>query len=170
MLFRSGLRYALTDIVELDPLVTGVEYNPQLTQAAGHADVEVVVSLELKIGERSHAMTVCLPFNALLPHLVAAAAPAPVSPRERAQRAASADLLSRQFQQVPLDVAVRFRSTRLRAETVGDLKPGDVLRLGHPAAAPLDVAVDETVFAHATPGTNGPRLAALIVSTPQEIS
>ncbi len=43
-----------------------------------------------------------------------------------------------------------------------------MLRLTHPAAAPLQVSVDETTFAHATPGAKGPRLAALIVGTPQQ--
>ncbi|HCB04026.1 MAG TPA: flagellar motor switch protein FliM, partial [Nocardioides bacterium] len=42
------------------------------------------------------------------------------------------------------------------------------LRPGPPATAPLDVAVEETTFAHATAGTRGNRLAALIVATPEE--
>jgi hypothetical protein len=44
------------------------------------------------------------------------------------------------------------------------LRVGDVLRLGHPATAPLDVTVDDEAFAHATAGTQGQRLAALIVA------
>ena len=40
-------------------------------------------------------MSVCLPFNGLHPHLAAAAAPAPVSNRERAQRDEAAQVLQR---------------------------------------------------------------------------
>ena len=50
---------------------------------------------------------------------------------------------------------------------VGTLAVGDVIRLAHPAAAPLDVTVDDVVFAHATPGTHGRRLAAQIVAVPK---
>lgn len=159
------MRYSLAGIVALEPEVTGVEYSPQFAQVAGVADVMIVIELELRIDDRPHRMSVCLPFNGLHPHLTAAAAPAPVSNRERAQRAESAALLGDSFQTVPVDVQVRFRSTRLDPATITALAPGDVLRLQHPASAPLDVTVDDQTFAHATAGTHGRRLAALIVST-----
>lgn len=164
------MRYSLTGIVGLEPTVLGVEYSPQFAQVAGAADVMVVMRLELRIGDRPHRMTVCLPFSGLLPHLTAAAAPAPVSNRERAQRAQAAALLQEQFRTVPVDVTVQFRSTSVDPATLSGLRPGDVLRLAHPASAPLDVTVEDTTFAHATPGAQGPRLAALIVSTPKETS
>jgi flagellar motor switch protein FliM len=166
----DSLRYSLSDLVTLEPVVTGVEYSPQFAQVAGGGDVMISVSLDVRINEQGHRLTICLPFNGLLPHLAAAAAPAPVSNRERAQRAAAAELLDRQFQGVPVDVAVRFRSTRLDPRYFSELRPGDVLRLGHPASAPLDVTVEESVFAHATAGATGHRLAALIVATPKESS
>jgi flagellar motor switch protein FliM len=164
------MRYSLADIVAIDPEVTGVEYSPQFAQVAGPADIVVVVRLELRIDDRPHEMTVCLPFNGLLPHLNAAAAPAPVSNRERAERERAAGMLQGKFQTVPVDVSVRFRSTVLDPATLTSLRPGDVLRLAHPASAPLDVTVDDTAFAHATAGAQGPRLAALIVATPDSIS
>ena len=164
----AEMRYSLAAIVALDPQVTGVEYSPQFAQAAGVADVMVVIELELRIDERPHRMSVCLPFTGLHPHLTAAAAPAPVSNRERALRAEAAELLQVAFQDVPVDVGVRFRTTGIDPEVLASLQPGDVLRLAHPASAPLDVTVDDTVFAHATAGARGPRLAALIVTTPQE--
>lgn len=162
------MRYSMAGVVPLDPMVTGVEYSPQFAQVAGAADVMVVAALELRINERSFRMTICLPFSGLLPHLVRAAAPVPVSDRERSQRALAAAELRHQFELVPVDVAVRARPTKLDPGALADLAPGDVLRLGHPAAAPLEVVVDGTTFAHATAGARGPRLAALIVGTPKE--
>ena len=165
----AEMRYSLAAIIALDPQVTGVEYSPQFAQVAGVSDVMVVIAFELRIDDRPHRMSVCLPFSGLHPHLQAAAAPAPVSNRERALRAEAASLLQASFQDVPVEVAVRFRSTTVDPATLASLQPGDVLRLAHPASAPLDVAVDDTTFAHATAGARGPRLAALIVTTPQEI-
>lgn len=164
------MQYSLAAVVEITPTLTGIEYSPQFAQVAGASDVMVVASFDLRIGERAHKMTICLPFNGLQPHLVKAAAPAPVSERERAQRARAADLVSRQFEQVPVSVSVRLRPTRVGPEALGDLAVGDVLRLSHPASAPMDITVDDTPFAHATPGTRGARLAALIVGTPEEIA
>lgn len=162
------MRYSLAPIVPLEPVVTGIEYSPQFAQAAGAAEVMVVATLDLRIDERPHRLTVCLPFSGLLPHLQSAAAPAPASERERLKRAEAAQQLHDRFETVPVDVAVRFRSTQLGPDALSALRPGEVLRLTHPASAPLDVTVDDTVFAHATAGARGQRLAALIVGTRKE--
>lgn len=162
------MRYSLAPIVPLEPVVTGIEYSPQFAQAAGAAEVMVVATLDLRIDERPHRLTVCLPFSGLLPHLQSAAAPAPASERERLKRAEAAQQLHDRFETVPVDVTVRFRSTQLGPDALSAIRPGDVLRLTHPASAPLDVTVDDTVFAHATAGARGQRLAALIVGTRKE--
>lgn len=168
------MRYSLEGLVALEPVVSGIEYSPQFAQVAAAADVMVVVSLELRIGERAHQMSVCLPFSGLLPHLANASGSGAMSDRERAQRAESALLLHEQFNRVPVSVAVRFRPITLDPGVLAALEPGSVVRLNHPASAPLDVCVAGggadagTAFAHATPGARGQRLAALIVTTPEE--
>ena len=162
------MRYSMSGVVPLDPMVTGVEYSPQFAQVAGAADVMVAADLELKINERSFRVTMCMPFSALLPHLVRAGAPAEVSDHERAKRERAAAELKQQFQRVPVDVAVRLRPTNLGPVDLAALKPGDAIRLAHPAAAPLEVVVDGISFAHATAGASGRRLAALIVGTSKE--
>jgi flagellar motor switch protein FliM len=164
------MRYSLEGIVALEPTVTGIEYSPQFAQVAAAADVMVVVALDLRIGERGHRMSVCLPFGGLLPHLTNASGSGAVSDRERAQRAESATLLHEQFNRVPVSVAVRFRPIALDPADLADLRPGSVVRLTHPASAPLDVTVAGNTFAHATAGARGQRLAALIVTTPEENS
>lgn len=162
------MRYSLASIVDLELATTGVEYSPQFAQVAGAADMMVVVAFTLRIGEGTHPVSLCLPFNGLHPHLTKAAAPAPVSDRERAKKAHAAELLKEQFALVPVDVSIRFRPTHQDPDRLGSLQPGDVLRLSHPSTAPLDVVVDDTTFAHATAGAKGPRLAALIVDATKE--
>ena len=98
--------------------VTGIEYSPQFAQVAGAADVMVVATFDLRINERSYRMTICLPFSGLLPHLLKAAAPAPVSDRERAQRAQAADLRPGAVRRrCPSRSPVRFRTTRVDPDT-----------------------------------------------------
>jgi flagellar motor switch protein FliM len=162
----DGLRYSMSGLVPIEPVKVAVEYSPQLAQAASAGDVMVAVSLEVRINETPHKLTVCLPFNGLLPALTVAAAPQQVSARERAEQAAAAELLDRRFQDVPVEVSVRFRSTRLGADAFANLAVGDVLRLSHPAVAPLDVTVDDALFGHATAGATAQKLAARIVATP----
>lgn len=162
------MTYSMATIGSFQPKVRGIEYSPQFAQVAGAADVMVAAALELKINERSFRMTLCMPFSGLLPHLVRAGAPAELSDHERVKRERAAAELKQQFQRVPVDVAVRLRPTNLGPVDLAALKPGDALRLAHPAAAPLEVVVDGINFAHATAGASGHRLAALIVGTSKE--
>jgi flagellar motor switch protein FliM len=166
----AEMRYSLASLVAVQPTVIGTEYSPQFAQVAATTDVMVVTEFELRIDDRPHRMTVCLPFSGLLPHLASAVNPGPVSDRERNQRARAAEQLQRQMTHVPVQVAVQLRPTRLGPAELAGLRPGDVLRLGHPASAPLDVTVDGATFAHATAGARGQRLAALVVDLPADPS
>jgi flagellar motor switch protein FliM len=165
------LAAGLAGIVTVTPTIVGAEHDPQLVQAAGATDVVVVAGFDLLLSERHHRVSLCLPFAGLHPHLARAAAPAPVSERERQQRDRAAELVDRRFQDVPVDAVVRFRPTRLGPDALTHLAVGDVLRLSHRATDPLDVVVGEATFAHATAGSHGARLAALVVGTaPKENS
>lgn len=164
------MQYYFSSIVTIHPEFLRVEYNPQFAQVAATADVMVVFTFELKINEREHRMTVCMPFSGLGSHLAHAAQPGPLSDRERNHRAAAAATLQQQFDRVPVQVSVRLRSTNLGPAQITSLRPGDVLRLDHLASAPLEVTVAGNTFAHATAGTRGHKLAALIVDTPRDPS
>ncbi len=164
----AEMRYSLGNVLDFHPEIAGVEYSPLFAQLAGASDVMAVANFDLRIADRPYKVSICLPFSELLPYLVAAAAPAPVSDRERATRTRSAELLRAQFESVPVDLAVRLRTTRVSPDALGELAVGDVIRLSHPATAPLNVTTDDTVFAHATPGSKGQKLAALVVGTPKE--
>lgn len=166
--FVAEVRYAFSSIVALDPVVKSVEYNPQLAQLASASDAMVVARFVLSLGEVEHPVSLCLSFASLLPFLAAADASGTVSERERLEREQSSRRLAAGMQTVPVDVAVRFRSTTADPMELSGLRVGDVVKLRHPAAAPLDVVAADVVFAHASPGAQGSRLAALVVAPPTQ--
>ncbi len=161
----AEMRYAMWSMVPLEPTVTKTEYSPQFAQAAAASDVMVVASFDLRQNGVDHVMSICLPFNGLLPYLSASDNPS-VSYRERIERAHSQALLHERMREVPVDVSVRFRRTLVDPQELADLQVGDVVRLQHPSAAPLDVTAADLTFAHATAGTQGKRLACLVVAPP----
>jgi flagellar motor switch protein FliM len=162
----SELIYAFEFVRGWEPGIIGVEYSPQFAQAMSASDPVVVATFEVVVGETTHPMSLCLPLSGLLPYLVAANRPGDVSAREQELRRKAAVELRRTFDTVPVDVAVHFRPTSVDPAVLVDLAVGDVIRLNHPAAAPLDVTAGQVVFAHATPGTKGRRLACLVASLP----
>ena len=164
----AEVRYAFSSLVVLEPVVSGVEYSPQLAQLANATDAMVVARFTLRRDDAEHPLTLAMSFNGLLPYLASSGASAVVSERERAAREEASVRLARGIQEVPVDVAVRFRGTYVDPMELSALQVGDVVRLTHPAQAPLDVTAADVVFAHATPGTQGARLAALVVASPRQ--
>jgi flagellar motor switch protein FliM len=162
------LKYALDALVEVQPKQGTIEYNPQFVRNHSPGDAVVVASFEMKIGNEECVASICLPYNTIIPVLDTDNGPqqlssAELSARQRAHRDLTAGLAA-----APLDVAVRFRSVRMRADDIVGLRPGDVVPLGHPVTVPLAVTVNHTAFAHAVPGNQGARLACLVVPSPAQ--
>jgi flagellar motor switch protein FliM len=167
----AEVRYAFSSLVAVEPQLTTVEYSPQLAQVASASDVMVVARLQLRMGETEHPLSVCMSFAGLLPYLNVASASDTVNDRDRLLREEASQRLAAGLQDIPVDVSVRFRGTAADPVELAGLQVGDVVRLQHPAQAPLDVTAADVVFAYATPGSQGRRLAALVVApTNQENS
>jgi flagellar motor switch protein FliM len=165
----SELRYGFEQLVDLSPKLKEIEYNAQFLRAHAPGDAVVIATFDVKIGAEETVATICLPFNTILPVLERTEAVV-LSDAERASKDLSLRNLTAGLSSAPIDVAVRFQPIRMRTDDIVDLRPGDVVPLGHPTSRPLEVTVNETVFAHAVPGNQGARLACLVVPSPKEPS
>jgi flagellar motor switch protein FliM len=162
------LRYALEGIASVRPQLIGIEYNPQFVQAGGASDPVIVGSFEMRVGASECVFTLCMPLGMIFPKLQGDRADVQLSPAQRAAREAAHRNLAASMESVPLDVAVRFQPMRMRPEDLINLRPGDVVTLNHPATQPLAVTTAGMTFAHAVPGSQGSRLACLIVAPAKE--
>jgi flagellar motor switch protein FliM len=160
----AEVRVAFESLVTLEPVITGVEYSPQLAQVAGTSDIMIVARFQLVMGGTEQQLSLCVSFSSLLPYLKVADSADNTNDRDRARRQEARTRLTAGLQEIPVDVSVRFRGTGADPLELAGLQVGDVVRLKHPAQAPLDVTAADVVFAHATPGVQGRRLAALVVA------
>jgi flagellar motor switch protein FliM len=163
------LRYGFETLVGIAPKLKEIEYNAQFLRAHQPGDAVVVASFDMKIGSEECVGSICLPFNTILPVLERQET-IELTPAERMIRDSAHRNLAAGLSAAPIDVAVRFQPIRMRTDDIVDLRPGDVVPLGHPTSLPLEVTVNETVFAHAVPGNQGARLACLVVPSPTESS
>jgi flagellar motor switch protein FliM len=163
------LRYGFEALVNISPKLREIEYNAQFLRAHQPGDAVVIASFDMKIGTEECVASICLPFNSILPVLEKQET-IELSPAERMVRDSARRNLTAGLSAAPIDVAVRFHPIRMRTDDIVDLRPGDVVPLGHPTSLPLEVTVNETVFAHAVPGNQGARLACLVVPSPKETS
>jgi flagellar motor switch protein FliM len=163
------LRYGFETLVDISPKLREIEYNAQFLRAHQPGDAVVVASFDMKIGVEECLASICLPFNAILPVLEKQET-VELTAVERRVRDSSYRHLTAGLSAAPIDVAVRFQPIRMRTDDIVDLRPGDVVPLGHPTSMPLEVTVNQRVFAHAVPGNQGARLACLVVPSPSDAS
>ena len=166
----SDLRSAFEAVVDIQPRLTGIEYNPQFLQAAAASDAMIVATFEMCVGAEECVATMCVPFAGIFSKLQGERTDVALSPelrlaRETAQRNVIAGL-----ETAPVDVTVRFQPVRMHPEDLVDLQPGDVVPLTHAVSAPLAVEAAGVTFAYAVPGSQRNRRACLVVDPPAGVS
>jgi flagellar motor switch protein FliM len=161
------LRYGFEALIELDPKLGNIEYNPQFIRVLGPSDAVVVASFEMKIGAEECVASICIPFASIFP-VLQTDDDVELSASERAARRTAHQHLSASISMAPIDVAVRFQPIRMRTADIVGLQPGDVVPLTHSVARPLAITVNDATLAHAVPGNQGSRLACLVVPASKE--
>ena len=125
-------------------------------------------SFEMRVGAEECVASICLPFGVDLPQ--AAGRPRAARAHRRPQRPARDGRVPQRRQpgwraRRSRSPCASSRSAMRPADLIG-LRPGDVVPLAHPTTAPLAVTTADITFAHAVPGTQGTRLACLVVPSP----
>jgi flagellar motor switch protein FliM len=152
----EDLRYSLGTLLVASIRVDAIQYNSQFAQAAATNDLMIVTSFGIRVGDSSATATIAIPAEVLLPQL---GQPNPTSAAANAR-----GLVTAQLAAVPVEVALQLRPAVVTPSRVLSLAVGDVLRIPHPHNRPLDVTVDGQPLARAAVGSNGPRLAGVIVA------
>ena len=159
------LSYAFTSVTPLELHAKSVQYNPQFVQAAAASEPVLVATFDVELGGRTARTSLMIPAEVLLAPLRAGeAADARSGDELRAHRTALSALAD-QVREVPVVVGVRFAPLTITSGRVEALTVGDVVPLGHRSDRPLDVVVDDVPLARAALGSNGSRLACMVVTS-----
>lgn len=153
----EDLAYSMGAFLPSPAAVAAIHHNSQFAQAAAPTDLMIVAAFTITVGENVAEATLALPAETLLAKLGSA------QPAEKTSNAE--ELIRSQLARVPVDVTVQLNPAAVKPGAILNLSVGDMLTLPHSKHLPMDVAVDGHQLALATPGTNGSRIAAFIVST-----
>lgn len=161
----SDLTYAFTAVTRLDATVRSVQYSPQFVQAVPASDPVLVATFELTAGGHTSTATIMVPAELLLAPLRDGDGAERRSVDEVREHEAALARLSDQVHEVPVGVSVRLEPVTVTPATLADLQVGDLIPLTHRVGTPMDVVVDDVVMARAALGSNGSRLACLVVTS-----
>lgn len=164
-----ALEETLAAFVPVEGEIAGIEYNPQLVQAAAPADGVLVLSFLVRATQGFAAegmLTVCYPAaaaTALVDRITALLRnDAPGTEVDETWQAA----LHAGLAEVPVDVRVALDDVAVPARDLAALRVGDVLRLDHRVDHPVRGIVEGREVLSAHLGRRGRRLGVQIIDPP----
>lgn len=164
----ANVTYAFAGVMAMDVSIRAVQYNPQFVQAAPASEPVIAATFAIHAGSRDEVATLMIPADILLAALRAGEDLDARSDEERAAQQHAHELLVKAVREVPVEVSVRFGSRTIHPRDVVELTVGDVVPLSHHTSTPLDVVVDDVVLARAAAGSNGNRLACMVVTVEEK--
>jgi len=156
-----AFRAAWEEIHDIGPMIESLETNPQLLQIVPPNEIVAVATLEVRIGESTGAMSICLPYLTL----------EPIMPKLTRQTWFSAKFehkdgdktesinIRENINQVKLPVSIELGRTKVTIRDLLQLKPGDSIRVDTPSNHDIKVLINGKVKFYAQPGVVGKRLA-----------
>jgi flagellar motor switch protein FliM len=162
------LEYAYETLVRVESEIVQQEFNPQFAQIAAPSDMVLVVSFDLRIGDKNGTATICVPFATMMPVLESLASQSLFQDQRGEDPIVWQQKLDMALQTVPVEMCVRFHSVALTSSEIVGLQVGDVVPLNHGVDEPVRVSVDDVHCYDAVTGKRGKRLAALIVGVGAE--
>ncbi|WP_194420335.1 flagellar motor switch protein FliM [Microbacterium abyssi] len=135
--------------------ITGIQYNSQFAQVAAATEPVIVAQLNMRLGGRSVPASIMLPASILT-------AFQNIAPSDRS---ASPELVRRQVEETPIELALRLSSRTMLPRDVLGLSVGDIVPLPHSADRPLLLLAGDQPIATAAVGTSGARLACVVTTT-----
>lgn len=158
----------LAPFVEVDPELTGLEFNPHMVQTISPSEMVLVFTYSLAVahGSRSDGLvTVCYPFSLLQP---AAERLGRAGWGDRPELSASSEdatkgPLRSHVEDLVVDMTVTLKPSSLPAEDLAGMACGDVLRLDHRTDEPALVRLGGAEVMQARAGRRGRRRAIQIL-------
>ncbi len=130
---ETALTETFEPLLPVEPVVEGVEFNPNFVHGANPSEMVMVMSYSLAIvqGERSEGlMTVCYPFSMLMPLWEMAPDADEQRPALGMGDPTPQELLAT-LPEVAVPLSVRLRESEIDASDIASLQIGDVLRFDH---------------------------------------
>ncbi len=152
-----------TILPQMQPVQQTLETNPRFVQIAAATDSVLVISFEIRLGDSTGSMRLCLPYptvESLLPLLNRQYVMN--QHHEEDQAAQTSPELLKHVNQVELRLSLILGQANIQMRDLIDLQIGDVLSLDTQQDQELLLKVEQSPKFLARPGTVGTRLAAEI--------
>lgn len=159
----EDLKEAWDTMVKMHPHIDKYESNPQFAQLVSPNDTVCLITFELKVGEASGGMSICMPHSTLQPVLQRLSTQHWYQKGNRVNPEKGSQNLSAGMEQVQIPVAAVLGHAEVSMRDMVDLQVGDVIRLQERASGNLTLVIGKTPKFHVIPGLTGKNHAVQVV-------
>ncbi len=138
----DALAEAWQNISDVNFKVVQHESNPQLVQIVAPNEVVVVLGFELKMGNRSGSMSLCIPFNVIEPVMGSLTSQAWFSYKKKGETINYRHYLEENLGEASLKTRAYLGQTKITVHDLLHLEPGDVLKINRPADSDLIMQIE----------------------------
>ncbi len=165
-MFEKGfenLQEAWSTIVDIEPIMTDFEVNPQFLQLVSPNDTVVVISLNTQIGETSGMINICIPHVVLEPIIPKLSAHYWMQNTQKERIPEEIQQLEKRISEADLPITSELGETHITIQDFLLLDIGDVIELNKPIDAPLTIKIGGIPKFSGQPGKVGKKLAIQIL-------
>ncbi|WP_110929423.1 flagellar motor switch protein FliM [Bacillus massiliglaciei] len=159
----ENIQEAWSAIIDIDPVMTDFEINPQFLQLVSPNDTVVVISLNTQVGETTGMLNICIPHVVLESIIPKLSAHYWMQTAQKERLPEEVELLEKRIKKTKLPIMAELGRTDISIEDFLQLGAGDVIDLGRPLSSPMLVKVGEVPKYTAQPGKAGKKLAIQIL-------
>lgn len=159
----ENLQEAWSTIVEIEPVMTEFEVNPQFLQLVSPNDTVVVISLNTQIGETSGMINICIPHVVLEPIIPKLSAHYWMENSQKEKIPEEIMILEKRIRNADLPIISELGSTDITIQDLLLLDVGDVIDLNKAIDEPLTIKIGGVPKYSGQPGKVGKNHAIQIL-------
>ena len=159
----EDLRQAWDPMVKIRPHIDRYESNPQFAQVVSPNDTVCLITFEIKVGEASGSMSICMPHATLQPVLQRLSTQHWYQKGNRVNPERSSQAIATGLERVKIPVVAVLGSASIEMRDMLDLQVGDIIRLNERASSSMTLVIGKTPKFHVIPGLRGKNHAVQIV-------
>ncbi len=138
----DALAEAWSNITDVQFEVVQHESNPQLVQIVAPNEVVIVIGFELKMGNRSGSMSLCIPFNVVEPVMHRLVSQDWFSYRKKGELGDKKERLIENIAEAKLKIRTFLGQTTIKVSELLALEVGDVLKIPKEANSDLIMQIE----------------------------
>lgn len=138
----AGLKEAWANVKDINFSVSETESNPVLVQIVPPNEVVVVVSFELKMGNRAGTMSLCIPYNVIEPLIEKLSNQTWAAYKRQSTDEKVRSTLAHHLDAARVDVSTILADTTIKISDLKNLEVGDLILTEKPASSPLSLEIE----------------------------